>query len=84
MGANQKAYDLITKGKGKEYNSASEAIKSAYESGVTDEVIEPCIIKSENTSADIIENDDVVICFNFRTDRPREITEALTQSLNKK
>ena len=75
----KKAYDLITKGKGKEYNSASEAIKSAYESGFTDEFIEPCIIKSENTRADIIENDDVVICFNFRTDRPREITEALTQ-----
>ncbi len=75
----KKAYNLLTKGKGKEYKSASEAIKCAYESGVTDEFIEPCIIKNENTSVDTIENDDVVICFNFRTDRPREITEALTQ-----
>lgn len=75
----KKAYDLLTKGKGKEYNSASEAIQDAYRTGVTDEFIEPCIIHLHNTKASVIQNDDVVICFNFRTDRPREITEALTQ-----
>ena len=46
---------------------------------VTDEFIEPCIIKTFNNEASVIQNDDVVICFNFRTDRPREITESLTQ-----
>lgn len=71
----KKAYDLLTKGVGSHFNSAAEAIESSYKNGITDEFIEPSIIESEG----IIENGDVVICFNFRTDRPREITIALTQ-----
>jgi 2,3-bisphosphoglycerate-independent phosphoglycerate mutase len=71
----KKAYDLLTKGGGSKFNSAVEAIESSYQNGITDEFIEPSIIDSKG----LIENGDVVICFNFRTDRPREITIALTQ-----
>ena len=75
----KKAHALLTEGQGSEYESATEAIQDSYKTGVTDEFIEPCIIKTFNNEASVIQNDDVVICFNFRTDRPREITESLTQ-----
>lgn len=70
----KKAHDLLTKGKGSKFSSASEAIESNYSNNITDEFIEPSVI--ENVQ---IEAGDVVICFNFRTDRCREITMALTQ-----
>ena len=71
----KKSYDLMVKGCGNQFDSASEAIKQAYDSGVTDEFIEPSIIDRRG----LIEDGDTVICFNFRSDRPREITTALTQ-----
>ncbi|MEN9304188.1 MAG: hypothetical protein RL264_2617 [Bacteroidota bacterium] len=71
----KKAYDLMTKGVGTSFSSAKEAIQFSYENGVTDEFIEPALINKNG----LIEENDVVICFNFRTDRPREITTALTQ-----
>jgi 2,3-bisphosphoglycerate-independent phosphoglycerate mutase len=71
----KKAYDLLTKSVGTKFNSAVKAIESSYQNGITDEFIEPSIIDSNG----VIENGDVVICFNFRTDRPREITITLTQ-----
>jgi 2,3-bisphosphoglycerate-independent phosphoglycerate mutase len=71
----KKAYDLLTKCVGSKFSSAEEAVLSSYQNGITDEFIEPSIIDSNG----LIENGDVVICFNFRTDRPREITIALTQ-----
>lgn len=71
----KKAYDLMTKGVGASFSSAKEAIQFSYENGVTDEFIEPTLINKNG----LIEENDVVICFNFRTDRPREITTALTQ-----
>jgi len=76
----KKAYDLIVHGKGKQFNSAIEAIESSYSKGITDEFIEPAFISDNagNPLATIAEN-DVVICFNYRTDRCREITEVLTQ-----
>lgn len=76
----QKAYDLLVKGIGEKFQSAEEAIQSSYRKGITDEFIEPSVItdSSGNPIATIGEH-DVVICFNFRTDRCREITEVLTQ-----
>lgn len=76
----RKAYDMLVKGEGHKFATASEAIQSSYKNGVTDEFIEACIItnKQGEALAKIAEN-DVVICFNFRTDRCREITEVLTQ-----
>jgi 2,3-bisphosphoglycerate-independent phosphoglycerate mutase len=57
-----------------------DSIRDCYANGVTDEFIKPIIIKTEsNEPIATIENGDAVICFNFRTDRCREITEALTQ-----
>ena len=74
------AYDALTTGKGHAFNSAIAVIEGAYASGVTDEFIEPSVIVDEaNNPIATIQPDDVVICFNFRTDRCREITEVLTQ-----
>ena len=71
----KKAYDVIVHANGKEFSSASEAVQASYAEGTTDEFIEPCVISKEGS----IKDGDVVICFNFRTDRPREISIALTQ-----
>ena len=71
----KKSYDLMIKGFGDQFDSASDAIKRAYEKNITDEFIEPSIIDKRG----LIEKGDTVICFNFRSDRPREITTALTQ-----
>jgi 2,3-bisphosphoglycerate-independent phosphoglycerate mutase len=67
-------------GTGKPSNDISDSIQSSYEQGVTDEFIQP-IVKIDNDGLPIgkIEEGDVVICFNFRTDRGREITTVLTQ-----
>ena len=74
------AYDLLVHGEGKLSHDISESIQRSYDEGVTDEFIEP-IVKIDNDGLPIgkIEPGDVVICFNFRTDRGREITTALTQ-----
>ncbi len=72
----KKAYDLMVHGIGKSFEIASEAIQESYENGVTDEFVEAYFNAKANGK---IEKDDVVICFNFRTDRCREITQALHQ-----
>lgn len=71
----RKAYDLLTAAKGESFDSAKACLEKNYAAGTTDEFIEPGIIDS----AGIIEAGDVVISFNFRTDRGRQITMALTQ-----
>ena len=74
------AYDAMVKGEGKAVSSALAGIQASYDEGVTDEFIKPVICTDEagNPIATISEG-DVVFCFNFRTDRGREITMALTQ-----
>ncbi len=74
------AYDLLTAGIGKKYKDPLQAVKDAYENNITDEFIKPIVFtdKENNPIAKICEG-DVVICFNYRTDRCREITSALTQ-----
>ena len=76
----RKGYDLMVRGIGHKFKSAAEAINESYKNNITDEFIEPSLIIDENNKpvATIKEN-DVVICFNFRTDRLREITTVLTQ-----
>jgi len=71
----KKSYDLMVRGFGDQFDSASRAIKHAYDRGITDEFIEPSLINDRG----LIEEGDTVICFNFRSDRPREITTVLTQ-----
>lgn len=76
----KKAYDLLVHGRGHRAPGASWALESSYANGITDEFVEPCaIIGTDERPLAHIRPGDVVICFNFRTDRCREITEALTQ-----
>ncbi len=70
-----KAYHLMVNGQGEMAQSASAALRASYEGNVTDEFILPQLIDPNGT----IENGDAVIFFNFRTDRPRELSVALTQ-----
>lgn len=74
------AYQLMVKGIGETSNNLVDSISESYKNGVTDEFIKP-IVKVDNNGKPIakIGENDVVICFNFRTDRCREITIALTQ-----
>lgn len=74
----QLAYDAIVNAKGLASKDVLQALKNSYEAGLTDEFIKPII---NATIADTkIKDGDVVISFNFRTDRCREITEVLTQT----
>jgi 2,3-bisphosphoglycerate-independent phosphoglycerate mutase len=76
----KQAYDLLVKGNGTKFTSATEAISASYTDNNTDEFIEPSIITAVNGNPlTTIKANDAVICFNFRTDRCREITEVLTQ-----
>ena len=75
------AYDALTGGIGDKNNSIIDAIeKLSYKNNITDEFIKP-IIKVDVNSNPIttIKDEDIVIFFNFRTDRGRELTKALTQ-----
>lgn len=74
------AYDLLLHGTGTKATSVAEAVQQSYDDNVTDEFIKPIVI-TDNAGAAIgtIKENDVVICFNFRTDRCREITQVLTQ-----
>ncbi len=69
------AYDLLVKGVGQHVENVSEAIKKSYDEDVTDEFLPAMVLHTEGS----IKDGDVVINFNFRTDRPREISEVLTQ-----
>jgi 2,3-bisphosphoglycerate-independent phosphoglycerate mutase len=72
------AYDALVSGKGESASDIFTAIQQSYDKGVTDEFIKPIInSRAGNT---VIKRGDVVICFNFRTDRCREITQVLTQT----
>lgn len=74
------AYDVMVNGIGVTSKNAADAIDKSYKENVTDEFILPTVImnKDGNPIASLAEG-DAVICFNFRTDRCREITKALTQ-----
>ncbi|HJN63694.1 MAG TPA: 2,3-bisphosphoglycerate-independent phosphoglycerate mutase [Flavobacteriales bacterium] len=75
------SYDLMVNGKGEKSQNLSEAIQSSYDNGITDEFIKPIVSVDKNgTPITTIKENDAVICFNFRTDRCREITTVLTQS----
>lgn len=74
------AYDLLVNSIGHHTTNFVESIQKSYDENVTDEFIQPLIKVDENNEPlTKIENDDVVIFFNFRTDRGRELTEVLSQ-----
>ncbi len=71
------AYDAMVNGAGTQSQNILESIKNSYQNNITDEFILPIINARVNGT---IEANDAVICFNFRTDRCREITQVLTQT----
>ncbi|WP_460217980.1 2,3-bisphosphoglycerate-independent phosphoglycerate mutase [Psychroserpens sp. MEBiC05023] len=74
------AYDALVNGIGIRSHSATESIENSYNNNVTDEFIEPIIMVDElEKPVTKIQNGDVIVFFNFRTDRGRELTEALSQ-----
>ncbi|HEV7395339.1 MAG TPA: 2,3-bisphosphoglycerate-independent phosphoglycerate mutase, partial [Pyrinomonadaceae bacterium] len=75
----QRGYELLVHGKGEAAQDPIAAIKQSYDKGITDEFIEPIVIVDEGLKPKaLIENDDGVIFFNFRPDRARQLTRALT------
>ncbi len=76
----KKSYDLLVNGIGTLAVNWQDAMLDSYHRKITDEFIEPiCIAGDDGRPATVISTDSIVICFNFRTDRCREITMALTQ-----
>jgi len=74
------AYDALVNGVGEKATDAIEAVENSYSKNVTDEFIKPTVIIAEDQQPLAkIKDGDVAICFNFRTDRCREITQVLTQ-----
>ena len=76
------AYDAMVHGEGKHISAdmIMSAMQASYDADLTDEFIKPIIVaKADGSPVAVIEDGDVVLCFNFRTDRGREITQALTQ-----
>jgi len=74
------AYDALVNGVGEKATDAIEAVENSYSKNVTDEFINPTVIIAEDQQPlTKIKDGDVAICFNFRTDRCREITQVLTQ-----
>ena len=75
------SYDLMIKAKGEKSQNLQESIQNSYNNGVTDEFIKPLIaVDEKNQPIAQIKENDAVICFNFRTDRCRQITTVLTQT----
>lgn len=75
----RKAYDLLVHRKGKTAGSAVQAIEESYAEGITDEFILPIALQKDGKDLPGIQQGDTVICFNFRTDRGRQITQVLSQ-----
>jgi 2,3-bisphosphoglycerate-independent phosphoglycerate mutase len=75
----ERAWRAMALGEGHSANSSAAAIKTAYDSGQTDEFIEPRVICNNGSPVGVINDNDGIIFFNFRADRAREITRAFTQ-----
>jgi 2,3-bisphosphoglycerate-independent phosphoglycerate mutase len=75
------AYDALVRGTGEKATDALAAVEQAYAAGITDEFIRPTVIVGgDQQPLAAIEDGDYALCFNFRTDRCREITQVLTQT----
>lgn len=75
----ERAFGAIVLGNGAKFQSAAEAVRASYKQGVTDEFIEPVTIVDErNDPVGLIRDGDSVIMYNYRADRAREMTMALT------
>ena len=77
----KKCYDLLVNGTGIKSSNIIKSISDSYQNNISDEFIEPIVaVDNNNNPKGIIENDDYVIFFNFRTDRGRQLTEVLSQN----
>src|SRR4030043_2305144 len=72
----EKTYKAMVMGQGVTANSTIEAIKTAYGKGETDEFIEPTVIIGPEGKPEVIEDNDAAVFFNYRVDRPRQLTMA--------
>jgi 2,3-bisphosphoglycerate-independent phosphoglycerate mutase len=72
----QKAYELLTEGKGFTAKSASAAVSAAYQRGETDEFIKPTLITVPDKPPHLVKSNDALIFFNFRVDRMRQLAKA--------
>ena len=74
------SYDVMVNGEGQKSSNASESIQKSYDEDVTDEFIKPIVmVDDKQKPVAKIEEDDVIIFFNFRTDRGRQLTRVLSQ-----
>jgi 2,3-bisphosphoglycerate-independent phosphoglycerate mutase len=69
------AYRALSQGTGQVVESAEKGITASYKEGITDEFIKPLIINDSNSQPTVIKDNDAVIFFNFRIDRPRQLTK---------
>ncbi|PWM71699.1 MAG: 2,3-bisphosphoglycerate-independent phosphoglycerate mutase [Bacillota bacterium] len=76
----EKAYDMFTLGNGEQASDPAAYIESSYEKGVTDEFMLPANVTENGKAIGLIEEGDSVIFFNFRPDRARQITRAMTEA----
>lgn len=77
----KEAYDLLVHGIGSPSTNAAQSIEESYDAGVTDEFIKPIVMMEGQEPVATIKAGDVVIFFNFRTDRGRQLTEVLSQKI---
>jgi 2,3-bisphosphoglycerate-independent phosphoglycerate mutase len=75
----KRAYDMLTLGEGERATSFVDAVRASYDRDVTDEFVEPVVMVDGGDPVGLIRDGDSVIFFNFRADRAREITTALTR-----
>ena len=75
----QKAYDMLTIGTGEQITDAKEYVLASYDKGITDEFIEPAHVYKNGKAVGLIEEGDSIIFFNFRPDRARQITRAMSE-----
>ena len=75
----EKAYDMLTLGTGEKAENAIIAVKNSYDNGVTDEFMLPTNVCENGNPIGLIEQNDSIIFFNFRPDRARQISRAMSQ-----
>lgn len=76
----KQAYDLMVHAKGEKSSQISTTVQKSYDDGITDEFLKPIVmVDNNNEPLTKIQEDDVVVFFNFRTDRGRELTQVLSQ-----
>ncbi len=75
----EQAYDMLTLGTGIQCADPLKAVEDSYKNGITDEFIKPTTVTENGKPVGLIEKGDSIICFNFRPDRARQITRAMSQ-----